>query len=181
MSKRKPISKGVRFRIFARDNFTCRYCGRQSDTVVLNVDHIIPVCQGGTNDDENLIAACVECNSGKSGSTIAQTIPTESDRLRIAQERNEQLAAARAAREASKAREEFRQEVIDFWCSCTGRPEVDTKTIAVVTSYADRFGVGLVYPWIEKGAQRCRRDQEIGRFVSGCKNAHLKETGATHA
>lgn len=54
-SKRKAISKGVRFSIFSRDQYQCRYCGRQSDVVELVIDHVIPVAQGGTNDVENLL------------------------------------------------------------------------------------------------------------------------------
>jgi 5-methylcytosine-specific restriction endonuclease McrA len=34
-AKRKNIGKRLRFSIFSRDNFSCRYCGRQSDQVPL--------------------------------------------------------------------------------------------------------------------------------------------------
>ena len=180
-TKRKPLSKSIRFRIFARDNFTCRYCGRQSDTIALAVDHIFPVCQGGTNEEENLITACVDCNGGKAGKTIPQIIPTEADRLRLAQERNEQVSAAQAAQEARRARENLMQEVVNFWCACTNRSDVDSKTITTVLTYVDRFGVETVFPWIEKAAARCRRDQDMGRYISGCKNWHLKEQNRHHA
>jgi 5-methylcytosine-specific restriction endonuclease McrA len=33
--------------------------------VPLEVDHIVPLYKGGTNDDSNLVAACHDCNQGK--------------------------------------------------------------------------------------------------------------------
>lgn len=48
--KRVPISKALRFEVFKRDSFTCQYCGRSAPEVVLEVDHIVPVSKGGTND-----------------------------------------------------------------------------------------------------------------------------------
>lgn len=49
-----------------RDNFTCQYCGLKAPNVELHVEHIIPVSEGGTNDELNLIASCSDCNLGKS-------------------------------------------------------------------------------------------------------------------
>ena len=173
--KRKTISKSVRFRIFARDNFTCRYCGRQSDVVVLNVDHVTPVCQGGSNEPENLMTACEDCNAGKSGKTISQVMPTEEDRLRLSQERNEQVKAATAATEAREARERLKQEVVNFWCGCTGRSGCDRSTLQVVLSFVQTFGVELVFDWIERASARCPSDNDMGRYVSGCKRHHLED------
>lgn len=63
--KRKPIKISQRFRILERDGFRCRYCGRGSATVELQMDHIVPVSKGGSNDDDNLLTACKDCNYGK--------------------------------------------------------------------------------------------------------------------
>jgi predicted restriction endonuclease len=63
----------TRFHIFKRDNFRCQYCGRSSDDVQLEVDHIIPVSKGGSNDVDNLITSCRECNRGKSNHEVIQT------------------------------------------------------------------------------------------------------------
>tara|TARA_Y100000593_G_C4287030_1_gene326063 strand:+ start:187 stop:1152 length:966 start_codon:yes stop_codon:yes gene_type:complete len=62
---RKAISKKLRFEVFKRDSFTCQYCGKESPNVVLNVDHIDPVKNGGDNNITNLITSCFGCNSGK--------------------------------------------------------------------------------------------------------------------
>ena len=35
--------------------------------VVLEVDHIIPISQGGENEILNLVTSCFDCNRGKGG------------------------------------------------------------------------------------------------------------------
>src|SRR6185437_9917698 len=69
---RSPISIKKRFEILSRDHFACQYCGRPAPTVPLCVDHCIPVAEGGTNDDFNLVTACEECNQGKSAMIISR-------------------------------------------------------------------------------------------------------------
>ena len=63
--ERIKLTKKQRFSILKRDNFTCRYCGRKTPEVILEVDHIVPVSKGGTNDLNNLITSCRDCNRGK--------------------------------------------------------------------------------------------------------------------
>jgi 5-methylcytosine-specific restriction endonuclease McrA len=63
--RRAPIGLKLRFQILQRDNFTCRYCGRKAPDVVLHVDHVTPVSQGGLSEPDNLVAACEDCNLGK--------------------------------------------------------------------------------------------------------------------
>ena len=47
--------------VFARDNWTCQYCGKAAE----NVDHVIPRSKGGEHAWENVVAACRRCNSRK--------------------------------------------------------------------------------------------------------------------
>lgn len=65
MAERKAVSKKIRFEVFKRDSFRCQYCGRSAPDVILEVDHIIPVAEGGKNDVMNLITSCRDCNRGK--------------------------------------------------------------------------------------------------------------------
>lgn len=61
--KRKNLSKEMRNKIKERDNFKCCNCGKRF--VYLEIDHIIPVCEGGNNDESNLQTLCSECNRQK--------------------------------------------------------------------------------------------------------------------
>ena len=60
------ISKRLRFKIFWRDGFRCRYCGMTAESSPLEVDHIIALANGGTDMEENLTTSCFACNRGKS-------------------------------------------------------------------------------------------------------------------
>lgn len=64
------VSKRTRFEIFKRDDFTCRYCGRKSPEVVLEVDHIRPRSSGGSDDEMNLATSCFDCNRGKADTPL---------------------------------------------------------------------------------------------------------------
>jgi 5-methylcytosine-specific restriction endonuclease McrA len=53
--------------ILRRDNYTCQYCGKRSNT--LTVDHVIPRRLGGKHIWTNVVAACPPCNRRKGGKT----------------------------------------------------------------------------------------------------------------
>ena len=60
-----------RFAVLERDGFKCRYCGKGAkQNAVLHVDHVHPRAAGGTDDLDNLVAACQECNRGKGSHLI---------------------------------------------------------------------------------------------------------------
>ena len=92
-NKRKTISAKLRFEVFKRDGFRCQYCGRSAPQVLLHVDHIEPVAEGGTNDLTNLITSCSECNLGKGARRISDdaAIRKEKRQLDELNERREQL------------------------------------------------------------------------------------------
>ncbi len=55
--------------IYARDHNRCQYCGGRFATVELNLDHVIPRCQGGEASWNNLVCCCVKCNTRKGSRT----------------------------------------------------------------------------------------------------------------
>ena len=61
----RTITPQRRQSVFERDNYTCQYCGIRGDDALLEVDHIIPVSRGGSNDFNNLITSCRACNRAK--------------------------------------------------------------------------------------------------------------------
>jgi len=89
--KRKAIPNGVRFEVFKRDAFTCQYCGSKAPDVILNVDHIKPVADGGENEIVNLITSCFNCNSGKSDVALDDDAAIQKQRKQL-EELNERRA-----------------------------------------------------------------------------------------
>ena|SRR3990167_7668965 len=70
------VGVGLRFDVFVRDGFACRYCGRAAtDGAVLEVDHVHPRALGGRDEMNNLVTACWECNRGKSAKVLAGPPP----------------------------------------------------------------------------------------------------------
>ncbi|MGC8560968.1 MAG: HNH endonuclease [Phycisphaerae bacterium] len=70
----RGISAKLRKRILERNGFTCQACGagpgeeapcEPGKRVRLQIDHILPISQGGTDHDDNLRAVCVYYNKDK--------------------------------------------------------------------------------------------------------------------
>lgn len=93
MAERKNISKKLRFEVFKRDGFTCQYCGRSAPDVILEVDHISPVTNGGKSNILNLITACQDCNRGKGARELSENeiLNKQMEQLKDLNERREQL------------------------------------------------------------------------------------------
>lgn len=69
------ITKERRLAIYIRDGFACAYCGkdlRHLSARNTTLDHLIPRCDGGNNKNENLITACLTCNSGRRDKSYAE-------------------------------------------------------------------------------------------------------------
>lgn len=62
----------IRERIFARDDYTCTYCGERGKK--LQCDHIKPASRGGTHEDDNLTTACEPCNRSKGAKLLEEWI-----------------------------------------------------------------------------------------------------------
>ena len=62
---RITIPKSVRKYVYQRDNYQCQSCGKTEQETKLNIDHIIPLATGGSNDMSNLQTLCSKCNQKK--------------------------------------------------------------------------------------------------------------------
>ena len=56
----RQIDTRVSWNVYRRDNYTCRYCGRND--IPLTVDHLILWEDGGPSIEANLVACCRKCN-----------------------------------------------------------------------------------------------------------------------
>lgn len=122
MSKRKAISTRTRFEIFKRDSFTCQYCGRKPPTVVLWVDHVMPVSKGGDNAVENLLTSCDQCNLGKSDVPLERIVRPAIPELSAERERLAQFRQYQTFLEEKRGLEdEWFRIVSDHWIQKEGK------------------------------------------------------------
>ncbi len=108
----------IRFEIFKRDSFTCRYCGRKSPEVVLELEHVTALANGGTDDEMNLVTSCWECNRGKSDIPLNEVITGEdpTERAILILEKRRQLDEYNAVLAAEYARRTSDlQSLTDYW------------------------------------------------------------------
>ena len=62
-ANRKP-SAGLRTKVFQRDGYKCKLCGKGAPETSLEIDHILPCSKGGLTEERNLRTLCIECNRG---------------------------------------------------------------------------------------------------------------------
>lgn len=60
---RPTMSKSKRESIMRRDQYRCRYC--ETPKGPFQIDHVIPIADGGLDARHNLVTACIPCNSEK--------------------------------------------------------------------------------------------------------------------
>lgn len=123
-SNRKSISNKLRFDVFKRDQFACQYCGRKPPSVVLHIDHIIAVVDGGTNDEANLATSCDQCNNGKGSRPLTSLPKKQAINL---ERRMEQAKQLRMYNEFLLEERERENEIIErlgsYWFGMDHRPE----------------------------------------------------------
>jgi hypothetical protein len=106
MTERVGLSKRTRFEVFKRDGFVCVYCGAHPPQALMECDHVIPVVAGGTNDIENLVTACQDCNRGKGPIELSVLPQSVADKLVEAEEREAQVRAYYEILQARKDRQD---------------------------------------------------------------------------
>lgn len=111
---RKAISRRLRYEILRRDNYTCRFC-RATDQP-LTIDHLVPVALGGTDDPSNLVAACKDCNAGKSSSSPDAATVAQVDDDAVRWSRAVLTAAQRALRKQEELMDRL-EPFHDYWYS----------------------------------------------------------------
>ena len=68
--------KITRRAVFARDRWTCQYCGHERGN--LTVDHVIPRSKGGASTWDNIVTCCAPCNRRK-----ADRLPQQVDMVPV--------------------------------------------------------------------------------------------------
>jgi hypothetical protein len=163
--KRKGLSKKLRFSVFERDGFTCRYCGHTPPDVLLEVDHIEPVSKGGLNNESNLVTSCVNCNRGKSARQLGE-LPEGMD-LRMAQDLLEQEALAKLTRRVSEETQQARQDMVNAFCNIFGIESVLRSDVSCLVNLSKEFSPAIVIDWLTQVSARKIDHQNATRYVCG--------------
>ena len=71
------IRQEKRLAIYMRDNFVCQHCQLDLKRSLqigrglrIELDHLVPVSQGGGNEASNLVTSCSECNLDRSDTNL---------------------------------------------------------------------------------------------------------------
>lgn len=147
MAERKPISKKLRFEVFKRDSFRCQYCGRSAPDVILEVDHIVPVAEGGKNDVMNLITSCRDCNRGKgkhllTENEVLKKQKAELDELNVKREQMKMMIQWKSELQSLEA--EQVEQINNLVVSLTGFELSEAGKIDIL-KYLKRFTFQEVY------------------------------------
>jgi hypothetical protein len=145
-SQRIAVTHAVRFKVLTNSKFKCVYCGATPSEAKLEIDHVLPVSRGGTNDIDNLVAACFRCNRGKR------------DKLIQFSPRAMQATVPHEAWEAQRRCD----DLLSAWRCALGLwwPEVDSSPETSVGSFS-----GEVFPFTPTFVCRGRESDDIGPEV----------------
>lgn len=179
---RKPISTKTRFDVFKRDGFSCQYCGRHPPDVVLEVDHVVPVAEGGQNDADNLVAACWDCNRGKGARPLSDIPVSLRDKAVEIAEREAQLRGYQDILEAKRSRlddEVWRvaEAFMDRW----RQESIRRDYLQSIKMFIERLGVHPVLDAMEiAAASRAGNysQNKMFRYFCGVCWNRIKETNA---
>lgn len=173
MAKRRSISKKLRFDVFKRDSFTCQYCGSHPPSVTLEVDHIMAVSNNGTNDIDNLITSCFDCNRGKRNHPLDSIPESITKKGKHIKEREDQIKGYYRIMDLTRKRvDEEVNEVSDIYSKFNERYELNEKfKQSSVRHFIEKLGK---YEVIDAMYLACNRiddsDKSIAYFCGICWN-----------
>lgn len=184
MSNRKPISASIRWSIFARDGFCCRYCGAQAgqDGVELAVDHVVSVADGGDNSVNNLVTACRQCNGGKSARSLNE-IPTPQEVIdRVSAMRGRMSSFVEEMQAATEIRAQAQQMVVDIKCKSYGvsQTEIVTGEVDLGLKIVSEFGADKLIEFYEAAAGALVSQLRAVQYVGGCARRTRERASEGH-
>lgn len=70
MTERRRFTAQQRQDVYDKLDGHCAYCGELLRIEDMQIDHVVPLRSGGTNDMVNLLPACRSCNHYKRGNSL---------------------------------------------------------------------------------------------------------------
>lgn len=178
--ERKNISKKLRFEVYKRDSFTCQYCGRKAPDVVLNIDHIVPVSKGGTNEILNLITSCFECNNGKSNTPLIDESVLNKQRLQLEQlqERREQIEMMFDWKKSLENLGDFTSDLLAEYVESKIIPYTLNETgKRNLSSLLKKFDIDEIFDAIDQGVRSHLRYGTDGQLTKDSVETFLNKLG----
>lgn len=178
------ISKSLRFEVFKRDSFTCQYCGRQTPSVVLEIDHLIPKSKGGSDDINNLITSCFDCNRGKGNVPLAvlKITDTKKQEMQRLKEKQQQIEAYEKFVEEQKAKEgQIINDINEYWSSlCENQFVLNENGLSSVRNFLRNLTPMEVKEAMSIASHSVEDIEERFRYFCGvCRNKIAEKTGDT--
>lgn len=146
------VTKRNRFKVFDRDDYTCRYCGKTpADGITLEADHVTPRSKGGDDSIENLVTSCFDCNRGKSDLVIGGN---HEEPAKVALRRMQEIKESKRLIAEKKKAEKLRQKQIQEWintiCDAFGIDSCPERIAIDCAKHAKEFGSSKVIEWVDK-------------------------------
>lgn len=140
--KRVGLSTKTRFEIFKRDLFACQYCGAHPPQVLLHVDHIVPVAEGGGNETENLVTACEPCNLGKGARQLSSAPESLASKAsRIAEAEAQLKGYQEIARKRVERIEDEMWEVAEVLWPGSSQKGANRSDLRSIKTFVEKLGV----------------------------------------
>ena len=155
------ISKKIRFEVFKRDGFKCQYCGGTPPDCLLEVDHIQPKSKEGSDDINNLITSCFDCNRGKSNVELTRIPQTLFENIDTLKEQENQLAEyQKLIRKIERRKNKEINEVEKVFQAFYEGKEFTNAFRVSVKTFIKRLSLFDVKESMEKGCSKIRTDPE---------------------
>jgi hypothetical protein len=165
--KRMPISPKLRFDVFKRDGFACVYCGAHPPEL-LEIDHICPVSDDGTNEIDNLVTACFRCNRGKAANALSIVPQSLQDRAEETAEREAQIKAYYEILQAKKDREEEELwSIAQVYMGRFGEESILRNRLASIRMFLQRLNYYEVLEAMEIATDKHYNKGSVFRYFCG--------------
>jgi hypothetical protein len=174
------VSKKIRFEVFKRDKFACQYCGREAPEIVLQVDHVVPKAESGSDDLMNLVTSCVDCNQGKGPRLLDDdsVVTRQRAQVELLQERKEQIDMMIAWK---RSLEDLDLHTVDqaaeFWCDLVGWYDVNKVGRQDLWKLIRRHGLDVVLDAMRAAQSYVKLDKDGNPTVKSMDCAFSKVSG----
>jgi len=173
------LSKKIRFEVFKRDNFKCQYCGSIPPIVILEVDHIIPVSKKGSDEIDNLITSCFDCNRGKSNRELTSLPKTTIEKTEELKEKESQYAEYKKVLAKIKKREKDELDSVDsiYTSYFPGWVLNDRFRNGSLKMFIKMLGIAIVENAMHTACSRIHNDDKAIKYFCGICWNHINDKG----